>query len=156
MCWPSLRHSLPRHLLCIYFVPKTTLRSTLLEYSLLEEWPSHMHLYQRRQGPGSCLSHMAHSPQCSIVLKVTCPPSPSQPFRYLRLPQCPCQTTGVSCCRNWELGTPKGIVVWEWGQARHRLWEGPYLGPPSCTGILHFAPFLRANNIAESPGCFSI
>ena len=54
------------------------------------------------------------------------------------------------------VGTPKGIVVWEWGQARHRLWEGPYLGPPSCTGILHFAPFLRANNMAESPGCFSI
>ena len=156
MCWPSLRHSLPRHLLCIYFVPKTTLRSTLLEYSLLEEWPSHMHLYQRRQGPGSCPSHMAHSPHCNVVLKVKCPSSPSQPFRYLRLPQCPRQTTGVSCCRNWELGTAKGIVVWGWGQAWHRMWEGPYLGPLSCTGILHFAPFLRANNTAESPGCFSI
>lgn len=132
------------------------LRSSLLEHSLLEEWASNIHLHRRGQAPGSCPSHTAHCPHCSVVLKVMCPPSPSQPFRCLRLPQCPGQTTGVSCCRNWVLGTPKGIVVWGCGQARQRLWEGPHLGPPSCAGILHFAPFLRANNTAEPRGCFSI
>ena len=103
-CWPSLCHSLPRHLLCIYFVPKTTLRSSLLEHSLLEEWASNIHLHRRGQAPGSCPSHTAHCPHCSVVLKVTCPPSPSQPFRCLRLPQCPGQTLGFPAAGtgNWE------------------------------------------------------
>ena len=41
----------------------------------------------------------------------------------------------VSCCRNWELGTAKGIVVWGWGQARPRLWEGPIWAHRAALGV---------------------
>ena len=80
--------------------------------------PTHTHMCHRAGGPVSCPSHREPAPnilQCFYVSKVICPHSLTQPFKYLLLCLCEGQTIGVSCCRNWGLGTERGIVVWGWG-----------------------------------------
>ena len=96
---------------------------------LLEEWPSHTHppVPQSRRPSQLPEPQRARSQHCSIfVSKVIRPHSLTRPFRYLLLSQCQGQTTGVSCCRNWGLGTARGTVAW--GQGYHSLLCGK---PPS-------------------------
>lgn len=98
---------------------------------------------------------MLPTPQYCFVLKVHLPHLPSQPFRCLRL-QCQSQATGVSCCRNWGLGTARGIGVWEWEEHALAYRKGPLLGLLRYTGILTLPlTSFRPNNTAGPRGYFS-
>lgn len=112
-CWPSLRHShppSPLHLFCT----KTTLRSSLLETSLLESGVPNIHLHRRGQALAAAQATQP-CPHCSVVLRsrvLLHPVSPSGAFDS----PVPRPDTGVSCpCRNLGIGNSKrdsGLGVW--------------------------------------------